>query len=412
MPGLVPGAAWATLDDLEPATNKLHSTVSRVIATANFRHLGNAALAARITKTRAASPGVTCTVNTQYFTFGMNNVVFKITFSDGLIWIARICHSPGRGSDGNTSHRTSMLSEIATLKTLQKQTTIPVPDVYTFETSTSNAFGYPYMLMKCLEGQMLSSTAARHVPVEYHPHVARQLANVMFQLQNVEFNQLGKIWCGENCDKPPQIIPYDDTYTEATLPLTSLEWFYKERQDQNRKALEAHAEDPEWRTACWILKSAIAHIVAEDKLHGPFPLCHFDLHYGNLLFDDAFNLTGVLDWSGAGTAPVERLAVSPEFITFPGMTDEQNQVIIDFRNRVRDDLADLEAKARQADPVLISKTLVSAILGTERADIIHRCTYSFPHRALWDGRLVAELIYKDAVSWEQLVAVYGHSDVY
>ncbi len=28
MPGLVPGAAWATLDDLEPATNKLHDAVS------------------------------------------------------------------------------------------------------------------------------------------------------------------------------------------------------------------------------------------------------------------------------------------------------------------------------------------------------------------------------------------------
>ena len=305
-----------------------------------------------------------------------------------------------------------MLSEIATLKTLRHQTTIPAPDVIAFETSTSNELGYFYMLMTCLEGQMLGSTAARHVPVEYHPHVARQLADVMFQLQNLTFDQLGRLWCGQSCDEPPAIIPYEDADTESALPATSLEWFYKERQEQNRNALETHAQDPEWRTACWILKSSIAQIIIEDRLHGPFPLCHFDLHYGKLLFDDAYNLTGVLDWSGAGTAPVERLAVSPEFITFPGMTAEQNQVIVDFRTLVRDNLADLEAQARRLAPDPASKTTLSAIVGTRRADIIHRCTYSFPHRALWDGRLVAELIYKDAVSWEQLVAVFGDSDVY
>ncbi|KAJ4148139.1 hypothetical protein LMH87_002623 [Akanthomyces muscarius] len=132
----------------------------------------------------------------------------------------------------------------------------------------------------------------------------------------------------------------------------------------------------------------------------------------NLLFDGAYNLTGILDWSGAGPAPLERLAVSLEFITFPGMPDEQKQVNIDFRKLVRNSLANVEGKTRQSDPVPTSKTTPSAILGTKRADIIHRCTYSFLHRALWDVRLVAELIYKDAVSWEQLVVVYGDSELY
>lgn len=341
----------------------------------------------------------------------MNNLVFKITFSDGVIWIARICHSPTRGGDGGED-RKSMLSEIATLRTLRQRTTIPVPDVFAFEASRSNEFGYPYMLMECLAGQTLASTVARHVPVAYHPHVARQFADVFFQLQNLSFDKLGRIWCGEGCDEPPDIIAYEGTDTAAPLPATSLEWFYNERQEQNRKAMKAHAQDPEWRTACWILKSAITQIIIEDRVHGPFPLCHFDLHYGNLLFDDEYNLTGVLDWSGAGTAPLERLAVSPEFITFPGITDEENQVIIDFRNAVRDNLADLEANARKLASSSTSQTALSAILGTSRADIVHRCTYSFPHRALWDGRLVAGLIYKDKVSWEQLVAVFGDSDVY
>lgn len=407
----MPGAAWATLDDLEPATNKLHNAIYRVLTAANFEHLRDAALAARSTTTKDAHPSIKCTIDTQSFTFGMNNVVVKTVFSDGIIWTARICHSAKSGGDGDIKGTMSMLSEVATLKTLQQRTTIPVPDVFTFETSTSNEFGFPYMLMNCVQGQMLSSTAARHVPVQHHPHVARQLADVLFQLQNLTFDRLGRIWCGKGCDEPPKVIPHEEA-AQAASPSTSLEWFYKELQEQNRKALETHAQDPDWRTACWVLKSATTHIVAEDRLHGPFPLCHFGLHYGNLLFDEAYNLTGVLDWSGASTAPVERLAVSPEFISFPGMTDEQNQVIINFRDLFRDSLADLEGKARQADPGSATTSTLSAILGTNRAETTHRCTYSFPHRALWDGRLVAELIYKDAVSWEQLVAVYGNSDVY
>lgn len=103
---------------------------------------------------------------------GMNNVVLKITFSDGIIWIARTCHSPELGVDGDGKDRKTRNSD--------DPATISVPDVFAFETSTSNEFGYPYMLTKCLEGQMLGSTAARHVPVEYHSHVAGQLADVLF----------------------------------------------------------------------------------------------------------------------------------------------------------------------------------------------------------------------------------------
>lgn len=75
--------------------------------------------------------------------------------------------------------------------------------------------------------------------------------------------------------------------------------------------MQHHPNDPEWNTACWVLKDAVSHIIVEDRVHGPFPLCHMDFHHGNLLFDEEYNLTGVLDWGMAQTVPLERLAVSP-----------------------------------------------------------------------------------------------------
>ncbi|KAG6071820.1 hypothetical protein E4U15_007310 [Claviceps sp. LM218 group G6] len=213
------------------------------------------------------------------------------------------------------------------MKTLKSRTTIPVPEVFAFDVSPSNEFGFPYVLLEGLKGKTLQSTMAKTVPADYKHHVASQLADVLHQLENLTFDRLGRIWCGENCDEPPRIIPWgsDDDDSSATPHVqTSLEWFYEDRQEQNRSALEGHADDPEWRAACWILKEAVSHIIIEDRLHGPFPLCHFDLHYGNLLFDDEYNLSEVVDWDGAATAPLERLAVSPEFITFPGISDEKN----------------------------------------------------------------------------------------
>ncbi|KAF5136338.1 hypothetical protein E5D57_000098 [Metarhizium anisopliae] len=345
----------------------------------------------------------------------MNNLVLNVGFSDDVDWIARVHHVPVDLSHAR-DHAMDMLSEIATLKTVKSRTTIPVPEVFFFDTSLSNEFGFPYILMERLKGRVLDSTIASKVPAECLPQVSRQPADVLFQLENLSFDCLGRIWCGENCDEPPTIIPWEREDTASAIPHieTSLEWFYLSRQDANRSALEAHASDPEWTTACWVLKTAISHIIIEDRLRGPFPLCHFDLHYGKLLFDDEYNLTGVLDWSLTATAPLKRLAVSPEFITFPALPDQENQPIVAFRDATRNCLQELvnKNKTEQSSAAIGRKTTLSMILGSKQAEITHRCTYSRPHRAVCDGRLVSRLIYGDKVSWEQLVAVYGGIKLY
>lgn len=415
MPNTSPNANWVTSDSLDAGSNKIHEQIQAVLATAKFEYLQEVALLSRKAGDKSIPTGVTCTIDSKTFTYGMNNLVLNVGFSDDVDWIARVHHVPVDLSHAR-EHAMDMLSEIATLKTVKSRTTIPVPEVFVFDTSLSNEFGFPYILMERLKGRVLDSTIASKVPAECFPQVARQLADVLFQLENLSFDRLGRIWCGENCDEPPTIIPWEREDTASPIPHieTSLEWFYLLRQDANRSALEAHASDPEWTTACWVLKTAISHIIIEDRLHGPFPLCHFDLHYGNLLFDDEFNLTGVIDWSLTATAPLERLAVSPEFITFPALPGQENQPIVAFRDATRNCLQEMVNKTEQeqSSVAIGRKTTLSMILGSKQAEITHRCTYSRPHRAVCDGRLVSRLIYGDKVSWEQLVAVYGGIKLY
>jgi len=71
--------------------------------------------------------------------------------------------------------------------------------------------------------------------------------------------------------------------------------------------------------ASWVLEQALPFVVVEDHIRGPFPLCHADLHH-NILVDENFKITGILDWTNAQTVHLERFMICPEFTTFPGLS--------------------------------------------------------------------------------------------
>ncbi|KAH8174145.1 phosphotransferase enzyme family protein [Sarocladium implicatum] len=403
-----PGTAWLGLRALEPGA--LRDQIQDALTSIDLRKLEDVALKARLMQDTTVEPGTTCAIDPSVFTHGWNNIVLEVAFSDSVYWVARIQHvsvDPSEVPDNSVN----LQSEIATMGIARERTTIPIPKVFTYNIAPDNEIGRPYLLMESLPGRVLGGPVALHVPPEHLPKVATQLADAMFQLSCLTFDRLGRLWRNDSDKNVVEILPLDSgaAAPEASAPGTSPEWFYQHRQEANTQALEHHTGDEEWLTACWVLKIAVSHIVVESRLRGPFPLCHLDLHHGNLLFDDEYNLVGVIDWSEAQTVPMERLAVSPEFVTFPAGADENNQKIIRFRQLVIEHLQHLEVASKEAEGDL--GPFLSQVIGSKRAEITHRCTYSFPHRALWDARLVAKLIYGDHISWEQLVLIYGQMEL-
>ena len=205
---------------------------------------------------------------------------------------------------------------------------------------------------------------------------------------------------------------------------TSLEYFYNQQQGQNREIVALHPNNADWLTACWVLKTALAHIVIEDRVRGPFPLCHLDLHFGNLLFDDEYNLTGVIDWSDAQAAPIEQLSVCPELVIFPGLSEEQNRPTVEFKKLViqfvkemEDEEAKEEDKKEGVTPPLDQQhgnmkqsqhlTTLSTYMVSGSAEIMHRQYMASPKGSLWAAKRVVKLIYGEHVTWEQLRQVYG-----
>jgi hypothetical protein len=226
-----------------------------------------------------------------------------------------------------------LLSEIATIRVVRERSTIPISKIYAFSMSADQPFGYPYVLREYLGGRSLDTGIATTVPSEHHEKIAKQLANVFAELQKLMFDRIGRGWCGENVDQPPELVAMGWHCTPGPLE-TSLEYLYNQQQGQNREVMALHPGDPDWLTACWVLKMAIARVVVEDRIRASFPLCHLDLHFGNMLFDNDSKLTGIIDWSNAQAAPIEQLSVCPELILFPGRTDEGNKPVVDPRKMV------------------------------------------------------------------------------
>jgi len=182
-----------------------------------------------------------------------------------------------------------------------------------------------------------------------------------------------------------------------------------------------HPDDPDWLTACRVLKTALTHAIIEDRTRGPFPLCHLDFHYGNMPFDNEYNLTGIIDRSAAQAAPLEQLSVCLDFAIFPLLLDEENRPMVQFKNLVIDALKEIErehAKTPTLHDMEVgtipnpSLTPLSIYLASKGAELVYREYITTPRQAFWASKTVAKVTYGESVTWEQLREVYGNMPLF
>ena len=322
---------WTSFQDLD--RQDLHcQKIDQVLKNANFAHICSIASQTRLSNNkvqndRGSAQSFQCSIDPSKFSAGHYNVVFEIAFSDSSHWVARV-RLPENDAGERDHIETAMLSEIATLRIVASRTTIPVPTIYHFDVDASNDFGFRYVLMQALPGRHAQSVLAKSAPEEHLNTLSDQLASYYHQLSRLRFDRIGRLWCGRTAEEQPSIIPVPNVGGPFS---TSLEYFYVLKKSHNRTIKSEHAGDKEWMTAVWILEQALPSMIIEDFLHGPFPLCHIDLHYNNILIDDDFNITGIIDWSDSQTVPLEQFLTSPEFATFPGLSVEENAPIVAFR---------------------------------------------------------------------------------
>ena len=259
----------------------------------------------------------------KHIEIGRRNVVFRVQFVDGPIWVARLRNPLANRSilpDNRAIEMRSMESEVTTMEYVKRHTTIPIPTLFGYDCTYSNPLGCPYLLMEHIDGKPLPDVVDELGGMTDGQifKIHAQLANVSLQLSRLCFPTIGHLYrdrttnevvVGGIVDRKGREL---DTFDSASE-------FYTRRalliyhETQRIFASNANNIDPKLRE----LETAYLHTLATpfavtpefDK--GPFPLQHVDLHRQNVLADDDWNVVGIIDWSWAGTAPLDSFRPLP-----------------------------------------------------------------------------------------------------
>ncbi|EPE04410.1 hypothetical protein F503_01414 [Ophiostoma piceae UAMH 11346] len=314
------------------------------------------ALAARASALRG---GKACTVPPLSYNkekrsavMGGMNYHFEVTFDDGVVWIARIRRhnvtSPPRAV-GNYI----VQSEVTTLRYLAD--TVPsarTPRVFDFALQDStNPVGVGYILMEKLPGTSLRWSVATDIQ---RRRVMDQLADVFIELSQHSFLSMGSLSLSK--DGKAEVGPvareaFMDMHGDMLChsgPFTSILDYY---QQDIRLVLirilhsELYAPKP--------VDAYLAHLYLRDVAPSVLPkediyyLKHADDKGDHLLVDADYNLTGIIDWEWAHTAPASIAFNSPiGFLPVGDFYDGANDIGADesvfaqlLADKGRDDLA-------------------------------------------------------------------------
>ncbi|PQK14238.1 hypothetical protein BB8028_0004g11680 [Beauveria bassiana] len=322
----------------------------------------------------------TCDSTATPKTGSMNWVIF-VSFDDGVQWGFRSSRTGYEAIISDNSAKKMLLSEVATLKVLREQTTVPVPEVYSFSASWDNDIGVPYILMSKAAGRSLREyhwidcrtlgftvdPLRLPLPDGARENITRQLGAVMGRLSMLRFDKIGSVFedgrgsyvVGE-CLSPALIwqhrdslednavergpFTYDGQYLASLisafvghakeLSLSPHVFFAPIPYEGDYSTWSSYrAAANRWNDYVAVVakvessKNVLDFCLAGQVLQQMIPrismpeksytLFHPDLNLGNVFVDDEFNITCLIDWGSASTGPLSELLATPGLQTRP-----------------------------------------------------------------------------------------------
>ncbi|PFH46515.1 hypothetical protein AMATHDRAFT_154639 [Amanita thiersii Skay4041] len=261
-------------------------------------------------------PSTDCTVDIEKPLYGSFNLVYVITFSDGIKWIARI---PIHGVKESWSDRAaaSMESQVLTMRFIKQNTTIPIPEIIHVDTTLDNKLGAPFVLMSWLDGKSVTSVwhdskCDAQTLATRRENILRSVAKAMGQLRFFNANKIGELEF-ESAPGVDQKLRFKqitgmhslhlDEETEEPMfeelgPFGSTREYFLALTNDSRpqRALIDYAKG-QWK----LLELMIDIIPSPDEER--FLLVHADYDVQNFLVNSEGELTGVIDWDGVVTHP-------------------------------------------------------------------------------------------------------------
>ncbi|EFY91559.1 hypothetical protein J3459_014636 [Metarhizium acridum] len=270
--------------------------------------------------------------HSNYFVRGSYNLCFFIQFSDLQKCVLRIplrpclTSCPGR----------KVQSEVATMRCLAENTTIPVPKVLAYSTDDNSDPFSTFIILDYIDGCRLSSAQMDSLCAQEREELYKSLADMYIQLRRLEFSSIGRLEQSPNGFEVRQktaSIDMNMQQLEGLDPFT-IQNTYHDKHGYLRSA-NAYANmllDIGYN-AFFKSRHAIEIGMGRDAIYhhylfyqhakrwvnpaldgGPFVLVHGDLHPSNLIVNEKMSIIGVLDWEWSRVVPVQ-FFVPPLWLT-------------------------------------------------------------------------------------------------
>ncbi|KAI5808875.1 hypothetical protein DFH27DRAFT_243786 [Peziza echinospora] len=245
---------------------------------------------------------------------GSWNCAYRLNFSNGDTMAALVSNYESKAFSKKMKE-----SEIATMQYLRSSQKysrhFKVPEVYAWDLSHNNKAGAPYIFREVIEGKDLSREF-NSLTKEQKNLITAAIARVHKVLsQPSEFNSIGGIYgspeTGFHVGGYPGSWSSNDSYS-------SIGELWHEKLESSTRP-----EQPYPKTLGknqYQLKGLIPKFTPPGKLS---KLCiqHFDLAIRNVVFNDKFEITGVIDWEYAQVVPLAVSAKVPlDFCSNPTLS--------------------------------------------------------------------------------------------
>ncbi|KAI1373320.1 phosphotransferase enzyme family-domain-containing protein [Hypoxylon crocopeplum] len=234
-------------------------------------------------------------------------------------------------------------SEVATLRWIAKNTSLPVPKVHHYDSSRNNPIGFEWILMDWIDGIPLSQCWP-HITQDAKERIVKQIAAYTATAFGKQFRGIGNIYSSESpapgCQPPVgEMIPFRTAFkwTERRLRLVGAELLVRieETEDEGHRKTAARMlelvdrlrelEDGVFQSAN--SGSGLEPISSDEstdddedpagdatKVHEPTVLWHDNLSLDNILVDENGILSGVIDWQCVSCLPLYEACQFPTFL--------------------------------------------------------------------------------------------------
>ncbi|KAK8863110.1 phosphotransferase family protein [Apiospora arundinis] len=236
--------------------------------------------------------------------------------------------------------------EVATMRYVAANTTIPIPHIYHYGTAAENPTGLgPFIIMDYIDHHQNMSRELLHpsrldersildpnIDEKKLELMYAQMANILLQLSNLSFPRGGSLVMDKDGSSPASVggrplianMAHMVVHTNAPVSIlppartydSSNEW-YRDLADMHMAQLVLQhndaVDDEDDARDKYVARQMFRNIAAENRvLPGPssppdneFRLFSEDLRPANVLLDEDLRVVGVIDWEFAYAAPAQ-----------------------------------------------------------------------------------------------------------